>query len=70
MAAVIGRTRGYNKNGAPKASEATRLAQGSVVSEANTWNTISRVTMEADGSGCFCLIRDKRAVFTYHWKAK
>lgn len=49
MAAVIGRTQGYTRNG-PKAGEATRLGSEYVRSEANTWRTFARTTMYKNGA--------------------
>lgn len=67
MAAVIGRTQGYTKDGSPKGGEATRLGGGSVRSEANTWRTFAKVTMFADGSGIVEIKQNDVSIHRFAW---
>lgn len=60
MAAVIGRTQGFTKDGNPKAGEATRLGSSYVRSEANTWRTFVSVVTDADGTVTIRIKRDNQ----------
>lgn len=62
MANTIARARGFRANGRPQAAEATRLGHGAAEAEANTWRTMTKTHVEADGSGFVVVTRDGETI--------
>lgn len=70
MANVIARARGFNKDGSPKAGEATRLGHSSVTVQANTWRTFVETTTWADGHAEVIIKRDGKIIATVRVNAE
>ena len=64
MAKTIAKACGHDKT---RTKEVHRLGSQSSTGEANTWKTFSSTTINADGSGHFCVKRDGKTIGFSSW---